>query len=196
MNRQTERTQAWLYRSVMATQCVEALIDEGRVLEPPQRAAGSTQKSRALDEFSGDVRANAKRMGDVYELLYCLENSMRELIERSLKEVLGPERWWEDGVDEGIRKEAEKREAADEATRWHGPRGTSILNFLDFPHLGQIILDRWEDFEDLLGDRRWVEGYFQEMNPTRRALAHTGDLTEYDVERMELRVREWLRVVG
>jgi hypothetical protein len=34
------------------------------------------------------------------------------------------------------------------------------------------------------------------MNPTRRAPAHTRDLTEFDVERMEMRVREWLRVVG
>jgi hypothetical protein len=38
--------------------------------------------------------------------------------------------------------------------------------------------------------------HFGEMNRTRRALAHTGTLTETDVERVDFRVREWLRVVG
>jgi len=143
-----------------------------------------------------EARVRAKRMGRVYELLYCLENSMRELIERTLKELLGADKWWIEGVEESIRKEAERREKTDQRARWHGPRGETMLNYLDFPNLGDIILGRWEDFEDLLGDRRWVEGYFETMNPTRRALAHTGELTEFDVERMEMRVKEWLRVVG
>jgi hypothetical protein len=41
-------------------------------------------------------------MGRVYELLHCFENSVRELIETTLGEALG-ERWWDDGVPEGIR---------------------------------------------------------------------------------------------
>jgi hypothetical protein len=34
------------------------------------------------------------------------------------------------------------------------------------------------------------------MNQSRRAIAHTGVLSPFDVERMELRVRDWLRVAG
>ena len=67
---------------------------------------------------------------------------------------------------------------------------------MDFPQYGDIIDQRWEHFEELIGDRNWVTHYFAEMNISRRALAHAGPLTETDVERMEFNVREWLRVVG
>jgi hypothetical protein len=49
---------------------------------------------------------------------------------------------------------------------------------------------------------RWSLGRGKTLVPsrwqatTRRALAHTGQLTAADVERMEVRVRDWLRVVG
>ena len=135
-------------------------------------------------------------MGSVYELLYCLENSIRELVESTLREAYGRDRWWEYGVELAIRKSAEKRQADDEKARWHGPRGDSLLSYVDFPQYADIIVNQWQFFEPLLGDQSWVNYYFAELNRTRRALAHTGRLTSADVERMEVRVRDWLRAVG
>lgn len=150
---------------------------------------------RAISSFSEGARAQARFMGDVYELLYCLENSIRELIESTLREAF-VETWWEDGIDSSIRKSAEKRRDDDARARWHGPRGESLLSYVDFPQYADIILKQWTHFEALLGDEAWVQYYFEELNRTRRALAHTGRLTEADVERMEVRVRDWVRVVG
>ncbi len=36
----------------------------------------------------------------------------------------------------------------------------------------------------------------EDMNRSRRAIGHTGDMSEHAVARMELLVREWLIVVG
>jgi hypothetical protein len=150
----------------------------------------------AISSFSPAARGQAKFMGEVYELLYCLENSIRELIETTLSEAFGPDKWWSEGVGAAIRKGAEKRRDDDARARWHGPRGDSLLSYVDFPQYADIILAQWPHFEALLGDEAWVRYYFEELNRTRRALAHTGRLTEADVERMEVRVRDWLRVVG
>ena len=57
---------------------------------------------------------------------------------------------------------------------------------MDFPQYGDVIVAEWGSFEDLLGDQDWVVRYFAEMNTSRRALAHSGTLTEADVERMDL----------
>jgi hypothetical protein len=149
-----------------------------------------------IASFGESARAQARFMGAVYELLYCLENSIRELIESTLREALGAEKWWGDGVDTAIRKSAEKRRDEDAKARWHGPRGDSLLSYVDFPQYADIILTQWAHFEALLGDESWVRYYFEELNRTRRALAHSGRLTDGDVERMEVRVRDWLRVVG
>lgn len=150
----------------------------------------------AIEQFSEEARAQAEAMGRVYELLYCLENSIRELVEATLREAFGADGWWKTGVDAAIRKIAEKRQLDDQKARWHGPRGESLLAYVDFPQYGEIIASQWQHFEPLLGDQAWVNYYFAELNRTRRALAHTGTLTEADVERMEIRVRDWLRVVG
>jgi hypothetical protein len=185
--------QAFLYRAVTTNDALQRLTSEGVLRE----AIGAVAQAQggALEFFSADERTKARRMGRVYELLYCFENSVRELIETTLRETL-QDRWWDDGVPESIRRKADGRRRADERARWHGPRGQSPLNFVDFPELGTIITQRWSDFDDLLGDSDWVEHYFDDMNKSRRAVGHTGDMSEHAVERMELFVREWLLVVG
>jgi hypothetical protein len=191
-----EQIQAFLFRAVTTNEALERSIDDGALPEPAVRARNASGGNSVLDDFGTEARIAARRMGRVYELLYCFENSVRELIETTLSEGLGPERWWVEGVPETIRRKAEGRRRDDERARWHGPRGTSPLVFVDFEDLGKIIADRWADFEDLLGDKAWMENYFSEMNRSRRAIGHTGELNQHAVERMELFVREWLLVVG
>lgn len=193
----TEDFQAFGYRVVTTNRRVRQLVDEGLLIDrPPESSLTDTDARSAVEDFSLDAQLQARRMGEVYELLYCLENSVRELIERTLSEAHGPEKWWTEGIPETIRKRAEERKEEDLKTRWHGPRGDSLINYVDFPQYGEIIDERWEHFEELIGDRDWVTHYFSQMNVSRRALAHAGTLTETDVERMEFDVREWLRVVG
>lgn len=186
--------QSFLFRVIATNHRIDALAHSGKLADGPRPDAGSSRD--VLEAFELAARVQARRMGDVYELLYCLENSVRELIERTLREVHGPEQWWFTGVPEAIRKAAEKRKEDDVKARWHGPRGDSLINYVDFPQYADVILDQWEHFEELIGDRDWLAQYFAEMNRSRRALAHTGSLTETDVERMDFRVREWVRVVG
>jgi hypothetical protein len=182
----TVELQAFLFRSVA--------INRHLGIEAPTDIAAPSVET--ISRFSLEAQAQAASMGKVYELLYCLENSIRELIESTLKDEFGPTRWWDEGLDSSVKKGAEKRAADDAKARWHGPRGESLLSYVDFPQYADIIEAQWALFEPLLGDRDWVAYYFAELNRTRRALAHTGRLNAADVERMEVRVRDWLRVVG
>jgi hypothetical protein len=186
--------QAFLFRAAATNGHVEELNDAGELLGPSDPVAAS--ENEILTNFSLAIRLVAHRMARVYELLFCFENSVRELIEDRLKEAHGVETWWVDGVPDDIRRSAESLKHKERQTPWHGPRGGSLLAFVDFPILGRIITESWEHFEDLLGKESWVSSLFEEMNQSRRAIAHTGVLTQHDVERMELRVRDWLRVVG
>jgi hypothetical protein len=186
--------QAFLFRAATANGRVEEMVQRGQLLgaEAPAAAADGD----ALDRFSFAIRVEARRMARVYELLFCFENSVRELIEDRLKEAYDVDTWWLQGVPDDIRRNAERLKDKEQQTPWHGPRGGTLLAFVDFPILSRIITEQWEHFEDLLGKPAWVENVFDEMNQSRRAIAHTGVLSQHDVERMELRVRDWLRAVG
>lgn len=190
---ESERVQAFLFRAAAVNGQVEAMIDRG---ELRQVGADSAVAPSLTDDFSFAIRLEAKRMAGVYELLFCFENSVRELIEDRLKEAYSVDAWWDEGIPESIRRSAERLKTREKQTPWHGPRGGTLLAFVDFPILAQVITECWSHFEDLLGKPEWVENLFDEMNQSRRAIAHTGVLSQPDVERMELRVRDWLRVVG
>ena len=189
-------TQAFLYRVVTTNESVEEMRTQGLLRDAIPAGFDSNGRESVLRDFGLQAQVEAKRMGTAYELLYCLENSVRELIESTLIETLGASDWWGQGVPEEIRTSAEHRARDDERAPWHGPRGESHLVYVDFVQLGAIIEANWEHFRDLLGDRTWVTNYFREMNRTRRALAHTGSLTQHDVDWMDMRVRQWLMVVG
>ncbi len=186
--------QAFLFRAATSNGRVEDMIDRGQLRGPT--APSAADEGSILDQFSFAVRVEARRMARVYELLFCFENSVRELIEDRLKEAFEVETWWTEGIPEDIRRNAERLKDKEQQTPWHGPRGGTLLAFVDFPILARIITEGWEHFEDLLGKTGWVENVFEEMNQSRRAIAHTGVLSQHDAERMELRVRDWLRAVG
>jgi hypothetical protein len=189
-----ENVQAFLFRAASINDRLDQLAEEGQLATPDLPASPS--ESTPISDFSFAIQLEAKRMARVYELLFCFENSVRELIEDRLKEAYSVETWWTDGVPEQIQKKALKMKLREKQAPWHGPRGGTLLAFVDFPVLAQIITERWEHFEDLLGKAEWVASLFDEMNQSRRAIAHTGVLSPFDVERMELRVRDWLRIVG
>jgi hypothetical protein len=183
-----------MFRAATTNGRVDELIERGELLGAT--APSDSVEPGPLDDFSFPIRVEARRMTAVYELLFCFENSVRELIEDRLKEVFGVEKWWSEGVPEDVRRSAERLKERERRTPWHGPRGGTLLAFVDFPVLATNITERWEHFEDLLGKAEWVTNLFDEMNQSRRAVAHTGVLNQHDIERMELRVRDWLRAVG
>ena len=88
-------------------------------------------------QFSERLRAEASRMSTNYEIFYCLENSIREIIVQRLEEERGID-WWNLAVPESVRKNAEgnrKKELASGVT----PRSTGLIDFTNFGELGEII---------------------------------------------------------
>ena len=81
-----ERLQAFMFRVTTANGAVRTLVEEGSLREPPGEVAAVTVG--ALDYFGVDDRRAARRMGRVYEVLYCLENSVRELTETTLRDAM------------------------------------------------------------------------------------------------------------
>lgn len=150
----------------------------------------------SLEQFSYETRLQARKMTPAYQLLFCFENAVRELVEARLKEAFGLDDWWKTGVSDQIRKAAEKRHREEKRLRWHGSRGDSLLNYIDFPQLAEIILEKWDVFEDLLGSQDFIRNRFDELNLSRRVLAHTGVLSPQDVNRMKLHLQDWIAQVG
>ena len=53
-------------------------------------------------QFPAELRKQASEMARYYQIFYCLENSIRDMVESQLAEAFG-EAWWDEHAPENIR---------------------------------------------------------------------------------------------
>ena len=144
-------------------------------------------------QFEAAQRALAARMARHYELFFCLENSIRDLVRETLSVVDGAD-WWETKVPTAVKDNVSKnleRERAAAVTL----RSTELIDYTTFGELGQIILANWDDFGDTLNSRKGVERVIAGLNLLRAPIAHCCPLAEDEVIRLQLSLRDWFRLM-
>jgi hypothetical protein len=128
-------------------------------------------------------------------VFYCLENSVRELIQERLAERHSLT-WWTDKIPKSIRDNVEKLKDKEKVNRYHAQRAANNIGYTFFGQLCQIIINNWEDFSDLFPDQHWINSRFNDLEMSRNIIMHTGNLPAIEIDRIESICRDWLRQVG
>ncbi|USA39756.1 Swt1 family HEPN domain-containing protein [Pelagerythrobacter marinus] len=163
------------------------------------RLSETVSVEEVLDEtyypqFDERVREEAASMAANFRIFYCLENSIRELIEDALREAFDDE-WWKEGVPEDIGKEAEKLRQR-EIDAGAVPRSENLLDYTTFGQLAQIIEQRKDAFEGKFTSFKAVNRVLWQLNMLRGPIAHCKPLAEDEVMRLHLTLRDWFRAQG
>jgi len=145
-------------------------------------------------QFDEEFRNEAANMAANFRIFYCLENSIRQMIQESLEEYFG-EGWWEEGVSENIRIEAEKLRER-ELDMGAIPRSDNLLDCTTFGQLSNIIEQKKEAFEGRFTSFRAVNKLLWQLGMLRGPIAHCKPLAEDEVLRLHLSLRDWFRVLG
>jgi len=144
-------------------------------------------------QFDAVFRKEAREMSKHYEIFYCLERSIRNLVVQLMKEKYG-ENWWEDKVKEEIRKSVEtniKREADSGFTE----RSELKIDYTTFGELTQIVQENWDAFSNLFRNPRAFSKIMGSLNQLRSPIAHCCPLAEDEVVRLNLAVKDWFRLM-
>lgn len=143
-------------------------------------------------QFAEQFRKEAKKMSINYTIFYCLENSIREIITKRLKEKFGPN-WWDKKVPDAVKDNAtnnKKKEIESGIT----PRSTELIDFTNFGELGSIIKENWDDtFSDMFRDKHAVGRILATLNNLRAPIAHCKALAEDEEKRLLLSLSDWFR---
>jgi len=132
----------------------------------------------------------------VFPALYIFENSARNVIVRVLDARAGKD-WWSNQkiVAGSLSREVAKRIAAEKKEGWHSTRGTHPIQYVDLTDLPSIVSapDSWPHFERIFPRQSWVSALFEDMNVSRRVVAHMNPLAEADIRQVEAGFQKWAR---
>ena len=152
------------------------------------------KKTDYYPQFEQAVRNEASEMGEHYEVFYCLEKSVRKLISETLEDEVSEEWWSADRVNTKIVTDVDARiqkEIDSGVTR----RSMDKLDYTTFGELSVIITENWDIFGSIFNSRKAVERVMNSLNTLRGPIAHCAKLSEDEVLRLRLAVRDWFRMM-
>jgi hypothetical protein len=149
--------------------------------------------SEALTPFRVTRRNQALEMARLYAVLYCFENEIREFVRDTLREKIGED--WIEKIPAKIREFAESRCATALKDSWLEGEKSDLLGFVEFGHLAQIIIDKWEYF-GVIPTQHWLKQRMDEMEKVRNFIAHNRMLLPSEFQRLYMYIADWNRVIG
>lgn len=181
----------------MTNQLLESELDRVERdfgLELGRRPVRDEWEERYYPQFDESVRIEAAQMSSHYQLFYCLEKTIRNLISESIEELEGAN-WWDGGrIPTNIHDEVAKR-IEREVDSGVTLRSEDPIDFSTFGELGQIIKANWDVFGGIFDSARAVERVLANLNTLRGPIAHCSPLAEDEVLRLELSLRDWFRLM-
>lgn len=149
--------------------------------------------AEALTPFGVQRRNNALEMARLYSVLFCFENEIRDFIRDTLREKDGED--WIDKLPPKIKQHAEGRKETALKDSWLEGEKTDLLGFLEFGHLAQIIINKWEHFQ-VIPSQHWLKQRMDEIEKVRHFIAHNRMLLPSEFQRLYMYIADWNRVIG
>jgi len=149
-----------------------------------------------IDTVQPNLRDARHRMKEAYDLLFQLENGLRQLIEQELKRYYGEADWWEKGATHSAKEES-TRNQKDPKWKWHEAKQASPLNYVDFGTLHNIIVNKnWNIFNAILGPKDTFSANFKSLEVPRIVVAHSNILSQTEFYDFHRTVQKLLRIIA
>ncbi|GAA6208801.1 hypothetical protein NBRC116601_20940 [Cognatishimia sp. WU-CL00825] len=154
------------------------------------------RKVSEYEQFEAEMRSQAARMSEFYEVFYCLENSIRRLVKDTMIEAEGADWWASSRVNEDkIRRPANSRQKK-EVDSGITPRSEDLIDYTTFGELSQLITDNWDIFDPIFSSKIAVSNITNQLNLLRGPIAHCNATDELEQERLNLAVRSWFKLMS
>lgn len=165
----------------------------------PYKDASDERDETFYPQFPQSLRASARAMAHHYEIFYCLENYIRDVVIERLEGAYGTN-WW--NVDEPlvvvpqVVKENVDRNLQRERDAGVSPRSSDLIDYTTFGELSTIIDANWDTFGDMFNSRKGLVSVLARLNLLRGPIAHCSELSEDEVVRLRLTLADWFRLMS
>jgi Swt1-like HEPN len=143
--------------------------------------------------FDEKLKLEASNMRYSYELFYCLESSIRQLVKTTLERKYG-ENWWikiDSRVQENVKNNMEY-----ELDTAHTKRSEDKIDYTTFGDLRKIINSNWEVFSYKFNrNLNSVNEVMIDLNRLRVPIAHCTPLAPKEIKRLDIRIDDWFGLI-
>ncbi len=196
MSKQIEKLKAFGMTNCMIAADLTKIAEEYGIELGHLPASSEHIKEKYYPQFNASIRAEAKIMSDHYELFYCLERSIRDIVSNTIESAENATDWWSRGrIPSTILQEVATR-IQREIDSGITQRSSEELDYTTFGELSQIIDSNWDLFGGILRSKKAVNRVLTSLNTLRGPIAHCSILSEDEVVRLNLSVRDWFRQMG
>ena len=184
----------FLFRGLLFEAEATTFQKAGIKIGADQRETEQQLLAEALAPFPVQLRNKSLEMARLYSVLFAFENHIREFIRETLSEIEGSD--WIDKLPPKIKQHAENRQQAAFNDSWLEGEKTDLLGFLEFGHLAQIIINKWDHFESIVPSQHWLKQRMDELEKSRNFIAHNRMLLPSEFQRMYMYIADWNHVIG
>ena len=137
----------------------------------------------------------SKEMAAIYPLLYILENSIREFIDKKMTSLHGSN-WWDSHSTKPLRETVAKRTTNENKNSWHQRRGSRPIDYLDLNQLVPLVRKIETDVvPDIIPSIDWFSQLVEEVYLSRCVLCHMNPLDKDNIQSVKLRFRQWQKQI-
>jgi len=149
------------------------------------------ETSTYYPQFDQLIRIQASEMAAHYELFYCLEQAIRQMITSALFDKASSD-WWSQTVPPKIANDVDGRMQRERDSGF-SLRSDQEIDYTNFGELSVIITSNWDVFGAIFSSKRAVERIMSSLNLLRGPIAHCSPLAPDEVDRLALTVKDWFR---
>jgi len=161
-------------------------------LEGEQKVIQIGKEFRVTDPILPQKKVSeAKEMAAIYPLLYILENSIREVIDRLMISRYG-KGWWDSQAPKSLRDKVSKRMADESRNAWHQRRGDRPIDYLNLDQLPSLMRKiEKEVVPNIISSLDWFTQLIEEVYKSRCVVCHMNPLDKDNIQAVKLRFTQW-----
>lgn len=167
----------------------ELRLDLGRDFDPEK-----DKDEEYYPQFDHMIRVQAREMAVHYELFYCLEVSIRQLIQEKMNAELGDDWWHKAVIPDHIKKNVTDN-IQREIDSAFSQRADHEIDYTTFGELGEIVRKNWDHVGDIFNSQKAFNRVMHSLNLLRGPIAHCSPLAADEVVRLKLTVGDWFRLM-
>jgi hypothetical protein len=186
----SESFRSFAYRGIVAKRALVELegVVGGSIVDT------DSWRPREAGLFPENLRREASRMARLYEVFYCVEQTVRSLVRKGIQDERGGVR--EALVATEMLRELKARQER-EAQSGIAAKRSDLLDFATLGELGQIIDSNWDAvFKEFLEHRDAAKRLLASLNALRSPVAHSIPLPFGEANRLGVFLADWFKLSG